>query len=116
VFSGHPDEPAAIRARMLESMAKRRTSQPVAASAGCIFRNPQTVPAGKLVDELGLKGTSHGKARVSLAHGNFIVNEGSASATEVLTLIDEIRARALAERGIELEQEVKIIGEEEHTF
>lgn len=115
-FVGTPAAPEAIRARMLESMHKRRTSQPVAASAGCIFRNPQAIPAGKLVDELGLKGTGHGAARVSLAHGNFIVNEGGASAGEVLALIDTIRARAASERGIELEHEVKIIGEDEHAF
>jgi UDP-N-acetylenolpyruvoylglucosamine reductase len=88
----------------------------VAASAGCIFRNPETVPAGKLVDDLGLKGSAVGKARVSMAHGNFIVNEGGASAGEVIELIHSIRSRALAERGIELEHEVKIIGEAEYTF
>jgi UDP-N-acetylmuramate--alanine ligase len=116
VFEGEPASAAAIRERMLTSMAKRRSSQPVAASAGCIFRNPETVPAGKLVDDLGLKGSAVGKARVSMAHGNFIVNEGGASAGEVIELIHSIRSRALAERGIELEHEVKIIGEAEYTF
>jgi UDP-N-acetylenolpyruvoylglucosamine reductase len=116
VFVGVPEGATVIRERMLASMAKRRTSQPVAASAGCIFRNPQCVPAGKLVDELGLKGTGVGKARVSLAHGNFIVNEGGASASDVIELINSIRFRAAADRGIELEHEVKIIGEAEHTF
>jgi len=90
---------------------KRWTSQPAAPSAGCIFKNPKVVPAGKLIDELGLKGTRVGGAVVSDAHGNFIVNEGDATAKDVLALIDIVKQRARAARGIELETEVEIIGE-----
>ena len=90
---------------------KRWTSQPAAPSAGCIFKNPATIPAGKLIDELGLKGMRIGGAVVSEVHGNFIVNEGHATARDVLTLIDVIRQRARAVRGIELETELEIIGE-----
>ena len=68
-------------------------------------------PAGKLVDELGLKNSSVGKARVSEVHGNFIVNDGGATATEVLELIDRIKQAAKTKRGIELETEVQIVGE-----
>jgi UDP-N-acetylmuramate--alanine ligase len=64
------------------------------------------------VDELGLKNTCVGKARVSEIHGNFIVNDGNATATEVLELIAKIQAVARKERGIELETEVQIVGEE----
>jgi UDP-N-acetylmuramate--alanine ligase len=89
---------------------KRWQSQPAKSSAGCIFKNPDAIPAGKLIDELGLKGTSIGGARVSELHGNFIVNEGGATARDVLTLMEKIRDRALRERGIELEPEVMILG------
>ena len=64
------------------------------------------------MDELGLKTSSVGKARVSDVHGNFIVNEGGATASDVLELIDRIKQTAKAKRGIELETEVQIVGEE----
>ena len=76
-----------------------------------MFKNPLTVAAGKLIDELGLKGTREGGALISTEHGNFIVNEGDATAQDVLDLIELIRNRARAERGIELETEVEIIGD-----
>ena len=82
-----------------------------AKSAGCIFKNPESCPAGKLVDELGLKNSRVGKARVSEVHGNFIVNDGGATAAEMLELIEKIKATARAKRGIELETEVQIVGE-----
>lgn len=116
VLTGPPDEAEQIQRRWDESRNKRRTSQPVAASAGCMFKNPETVPAGKLVDELGLKGSAQGKAEVSSVHGNFIVNTGGAKASEVLALVESIREKARAERGIEMEMEVKVLGEDEVTF
>lgn len=105
-----------IEERMVESKQKRRSSQPVAASAGCIFKNPEEIPAGKLVDELGLKDASMGKAQVSTEHGNFIVNRGKASSSDVLDLIDHIKREAKSQRNISLETEVQIIGEDEFTF
>jgi UDP-N-acetylenolpyruvoylglucosamine reductase len=65
------------------------------------------------VDELGLKNSSVGKARVSRVHGNFIVNDGAATAAEVLELIDDIKTAAKKKRGIDLETEVQIVGEPE---
>jgi UDP-N-acetylmuramate--alanine ligase len=112
VFKGTPADADEIERRLDESQEKRRTSQPAAKSAGCIFKNPTTIPAGKLVDELGLKNTSVGKARVSEIHGNFIVNDGGATSAEVLELIAKIQATARKQRGIELETEVQIVGEE----
>lgn len=100
-----------IEARLNESQEKRRTTQPIAKSAGCIFKNPEACPAGKLVDELGLKNSAVGKARVSEVHGNFIVNDGGATASDVLELIDRIKKAAKSKRGIELETEVQIVGE-----
>ena len=110
-FRGEPASREAIEARLRESQEKRRNSQPIAKSAGCIFKNTSTIPAGKLVDELGLKDSRVGKARVSEVHGNFIVNDGGATAAEMLELIDRIKASARGQRGIELETEVEIVGE-----
>jgi UDP-N-acetylmuramate--L-alanine ligase/UDP-N-acetylenolpyruvoylglucosamine reductase len=115
-FQAEPASPELIEQRMQESKQKRRTSQPIAASAGCIFKNPEGIPAGKLVDELGLKDASFGKAQVSTEHGNFIVNRGKASAADVLGLIDQIRREAKSKRDIIMETEVQIIGEDEYTF
>ena len=95
-------------------IADRRTQAPripaVAASAGCIFKNPDQTPAGRLIEELGFKNFTVGRARVSEVHGNFIVNDGGATAEEILTLIEEIKAAAARERGIDLETEVQIVG------
>ncbi|MGI9086704.1 MAG: UDP-N-acetylmuramate--L-alanine ligase [Chthoniobacterales bacterium] len=112
IFRGHPAAKEAIVERMDESQKKRRTSQPAASSAGCIFKNPEACPAGKLVDELGLKNCAVGNARVSEVHGNFIVNDGGATAVEMLELIEKIKTTARERRGIELETEVQIVGEE----
>jgi UDP-N-acetylmuramate--alanine ligase len=111
VFRGEKSSTDEIVRRLDESQEKRRTTQPSAKSAGCIFKNPRACPAGKLVDELGLKGSRVGDARVSEVHGNFIVNEGAATADEVLELIGQIQATARKKRGIELETEVQIVGE-----
>jgi UDP-N-acetylenolpyruvoylglucosamine reductase len=100
-----------IEQRMNECSRKRWQSQPAAPSAGCMFKNPASIPAGKLIDELGLKGTRVGGAVVSLEHGNFIVNVGGGTARDVLELIGLLKKRAREERGIELQTEVEIIGE-----
>ena len=110
-FRTQPAERAEIDSRLRESQEKRRTTQPIAKSAGCIFKNPDSIPAGRLVDELGLKNSRVGNARVSEVHGNFIVNDGGATAAEMLQLIDKIQSAARAMRGIELETEVEIVGE-----
>jgi UDP-N-acetylenolpyruvoylglucosamine reductase len=112
LLKGRPDSVESIAQRMLAFGRKRWTSQPAAPSAGCIFKNPVTVPAGKLMDELGLKGTKIGGAMVSLEHGNFIVNDGNATSKDVLELIALLRSKARDTRGIELHTEVEIIGEE----
>ncbi|MDB6020270.1 MAG: UDP-N-acetylenolpyruvoylglucosamine reductase [Pedosphaera sp.] len=111
VLKGHPASREVVDKRMKTFSEKRWESQPAAPSAGCIFKNPGTVPAGKLIDELGLKGTRVGDAMVSQEHGNFIINDGQASAKDVLELIELIRQRARSQRSIELETEVEIVGE-----
>jgi len=115
-FRGETANASDIAARLDESQQKRRTSQPKESSAGCIFKNPAAIPAGKLIDELGLKGLRVGGARVSEIHGNFIVNEGGATAREVLYLIAKVQECAMRERKIELHTEVQIVGQEEPVY
>ena len=112
VFRGRPDSPESITQRMSAFSQKRWASQPAAPSAGCAFKNPTSIPAGKLIDELGLKGTRVGGAMVSQEHGNYIVNDGSATARDVLELIALLQAKAKSGRGVELHTEVEIVGED----
>ena len=109
---GQPSPVERIDELLASSLKNRKETQPIAASAGCIFKNPAGIPAGRLIEELGLKNSAIGGARVSELHGNFIVNDGGASASEILVLIERIREKALKERGIVLETEVSIIGED----
>ena len=111
-FRGPLESREVIARRLKESNEKRWRSQPAAMSAGCVFKNPNDVPAGRLVEELGLKGERVGNAEVSTTHGNFIVNRGGASAADVLALIGQVQARALKERGVNLELEVRVVGED----
>ena len=113
LFEGTPEAPATIRQRLDAFSARRWESQPHQPSAGCIFKNPSTIPAGKLIDELGLKGARVGGAVVSEVHANFIINEGGATARDVLGLIDVIRQRAQSARGIDLHPEIMVVGEDE---
>ena len=88
---------------------KRRSSQPLGQkSAGCIFKNPPGASAGRMIDELGLKGLSVGDARVSDRHANFFVNAGNASAKDMLTLIADVRERVQKTYGVSLENEVVV--------
>ncbi len=112
-FRGQPGVKEAIAKRTAEFNERRWSSQPREPSAGCIFKNPsRTLSAGKLIEELGLKGARRGGAVVSAVHGNFIINDRDATARDVLQLIDFIQTRSRTERGIELQTEVEIIGEE----
>jgi UDP-N-acetylmuramate dehydrogenase len=88
---------------------KRRSSQPLGQkSAGCIFKNPPGASAGRMIDELGLKGFTVGDARVSDRHANFFVNAGRASAQDMLALIADVRERVQKTYGVELENEVVV--------
>ena len=115
-FAGTPADAQAIGAATDEFRARRNNSQPKEPSAGCTFVNPDEIPAGKLIEELGLKGYAIGGAKVSEKHANFIVNTGNASATDVTQLIDFIREKAKAERGITLRTEVHVVGDREPQF
>lgn len=120
VFRVSTGDPAALRAVARQSLAYRKKTQPLdTPSAGCIFQNPDRaeVPAdipasaGALVDRAGLKGTAHGDARVSPTHGNFIVNEGQATAADIRSLIDLCRARVTKQFGIALHEEIVYLGD-----
>ena len=122
VFRVAPGDPAALRATARASLAYRKRTQPLETpSAGCIFQNPEpgrdTVPdgipwsAGALVDRAGLKGCAIGHARVSPAHGNFIVNEGSATARDIRQLIDRCRTVVRERFGVVLVEEIVCLGD-----
>lgn len=106
------DDPERILARMEEAKGKRMATQPHGGrSAGCFFKNPpeSVVGTGKIIDEMGMKGTRRGTAVVSPIHANFIVTEGeNAKAEDALALAEEIRERVKREQGIELEYEVEL--------
>ena len=88
---------------------KRRSSQPLGQkSAGCVFKNPPGGSAGRMIDELGLKSLRVGDARVSDRHANFFVNAGRASATDMLSLISDVRERVEKAYGVSLENEVVV--------
>lgn len=88
---------------------KRRASQPLGQkSAGCIFKNPPGVSAGRMIDELGLKGLSVGDARVSDRHANFFINVGNASSSDMLALIGDVRERVRQAYDVALENEVVV--------
>ncbi len=103
----------AAKALMAKLTKERNETQPIKTkNCGSVFKNPHGDSAGRLVQAAGLKGAREGKAVVSSLHGNFIINEGHATAAEMLQLIARIQATARNERGIELETEVQIVGEE----
>ncbi len=97
-----------------ETKSRRKLTQPIGRfSAGCVFKNPSPDrPAGAVIDKLGFKGLITGGAQVSQTHANFIVNLGSATAADVLNLISVIRRKALAEEGVTLELEIRVVGED----
>ncbi|MCZ6835011.1 MAG: UDP-N-acetylmuramate dehydrogenase [Planctomycetota bacterium] len=108
-------DPIALRDRVKDIFAYKKSTQPLAEhSAGCTFKNPidpetnERVPAGRLIDEAGLKGFSIGGATISTHHANFIVTDPSATATDVMQLLTEVQQRVFDHKGIKLEREVVI--------
>jgi UDP-N-acetylmuramate dehydrogenase len=101
-----------IQERIASYSERRRRSQPLEyPSAGSIFKNPRDARAGKMIDETGLKGFRIGQAMVSERHGNFIVNLGKATATEIIELMEWVEKKVYEKKGISLEREVKVVGE-----
>jgi UDP-N-acetylmuramate dehydrogenase len=101
-----------IRHRISEIIQMRQEKHPLEyPSAGSIFKNSPGLPAGRLIEEMGLKGKLCGDAEVSPRHANFIVNKGKATAADILALIGFIQDKARKEKGIDLETEVIVVGE-----
>jgi UDP-N-acetylenolpyruvoylglucosamine reductase len=107
-----PAEGEAISRQIDVYRRKRHETQPREPSAGCVFKNPPGTSAGKLIDELGLKGERVGDAEVSPVHANFIINRGQATSTDVITLMRRVRERVKQARDITLEPEVLLYGKE----
>ncbi len=106
---GNGDE---IRQRIAEIISMRKKKHPLRyRNAGSVFKNPKPVPAGKIIDDLGLKGLRVGDAQISEQHGNFIVNLGNATSHDILQLIDVVTKKVGEETGIQLETEIRIIGD-----
>lgn len=100
-----------IRSRMREIFQKKKASQPLHShSAGCVFKNPPGMAAGRLIDACGFKGARIGGAAVSMVHANFLTNDEGASAADMLELINRIRGQVKATAGVELELEIKVWG------
>jgi UDP-N-acetylmuramate dehydrogenase len=104
-------EPARIRAQMERNLRDRKVSQPLGLpSAGSVFVNPPGDSAGRLIESAGLKGLQMGGARVSTVHANFIVNEGGATAADVIGLIRRISMTVKDVCGVDLRPEIKFVG------
>ena len=107
-----PDDPAAIRQRMDDLMARRRASQPLEwPSAGSTFKRPEGYYAGTLIDQTGLKGLTVGGAQVSEKHAGFVINTGSATCADVRELIRRVQEAVYRAHGVRLEPEVRFVGD-----
>ncbi len=105
-----PDAEAEIRSRCADYQTRRKGKQPVGvASAGSFFKNPANDSAGRLIEAAGLKGISCGDAMVSPVHANFIVNNGTAGATEIIDLMHRVQKGVWKKFAVQLEPEVEII-------
>ena len=130
-----PGDATALKASLEETLGKRKASQPLyAGSAGCMFKNyeikddaelahiktvlrlpeameqSKRIGVGWLVQELDLKGTKIGGAQISPEHGNFIINSGNATASDILQIISLVKTRARNAFGIQLQEEVQLMG------
>lgn len=111
-FTLNPDQPQEILGRMRELSARRREKQPLnMPSAGSTFKRPEGYFAGALIEQCGLKGCARGGAQVSEKHAGFVVNTGNATAADILALIAHIQQVVRERTGVELEMEVRILGE-----
>ncbi|NWF57459.1 MAG: UDP-N-acetylmuramate dehydrogenase [Syntrophaceae bacterium] len=104
----------AIRSKMEDFLKRRTAKQPLhLPSAGSVFKNPSRVSAGQLIEEVGLKGTRLREAQISEKHANFIVNLGKAKARDILTLAEWAKEKVYQEKGVKLEMEIQVMGEDE---
>lgn len=112
-LAGYASPVEDARRRVEEYLDMRGTTQPAGEqTVGCVFKNPPGDSAGRMIEQVGLKGFTIGGAEVSTVHANWIVNTGGATAREILDLIAEVRARVKREYGSDLELEVNVIGKD----
>lgn len=112
-FTLQPDHADDIRARIDDLTAQRESKQPLEwPSAGSTFKRPEGYFAGKLIDDAGLRGFRYRDAQVSEKHCGFVINRGNASCADILTLIESVQKAVLEEHGVQMEREVKLIGED----
>lgn len=112
-FALEPGDPVVIRQQISRWLVRRNATQPVEfRSAGSIFKNPPSDYAGRLVEVAGVKGARIGQAVISEKHGNFFVNLGGARAADVLALVQLARERVRETAGIDLELEIRVVGED----
>jgi UDP-N-acetylmuramate dehydrogenase len=112
VFQGRPGDPQAIKAEMERITAAREASQPIREkTGGSTFKNPPGRKAWQLIEAAGCRGLRIGDAEVSTMHCNFLVNRGAATAADIEALGEEVRRRVKAASGVELEWEIKRVGE-----
>lgn len=110
VFQLEKDNAEAIKNRMDDVHRRRKAKQPLEyPSAGSTFKRPEGYFAAALIEECGLKGYTVGGAQVSEKHSGFVINIGNATSNDVLTLMDDVKAKVLSEKGVELEPEVRVI-------
>lgn len=100
-----------VQAKMTQFVDYRHRTQPPGASMGSMFKNPLGDYAGRLIEETGLKGIRIGDAQISDKHANFFVNQGQASASDILNLIQLAKKRVFEKFDIELELEIELIGD-----
>ena len=109
-FALHPDDPAAIAARMTELAARRKAKQPLEwPSAGSTFKRPQGAFAAALIEQCGLKGMTVGGAAVSTKHAGFVINTGGATCADVISLTDQVAAIVKEKTGFVLEREIRVV-------
>ncbi len=104
------DDPDRLNREMGRLAEQRKSKTPPGASCGCVFRNLSCASAGKLIEEAGCKGLRSGGAVLSPMHANYIINEGGASARDVLEIIETVRERVRRNSGFTLELEIQMVG------
>lgn len=106
--------PDAVKEKIRDLKERRKSTAHITfPNAGSIFRNPENKSAGRLIEEAGLKGEKSGDAQISEVHANYIVNLGAAKAKDVLSLMALVRDRIYSQKGVVLEPEIKVIGEDQ---
>jgi UDP-N-acetylmuramate dehydrogenase len=109
-LAGRAEQNDTIAMKMTDLLQVRK-SQPTGPSAGSVFKNPENDFAGRLIEACGLKGLQIGMAQISATHANFIINKGGATADDVKKLIDKARSEVQKQFDIELQEEIRYLGE-----